>query len=353
MRSLPVPQAPWKALLVLMLLFSALPPQAEAQTQTKTQKAQTKSKRKAKPRSKAKGKTQPAEPEKTQEPQKAPEQDAPKALESSQPKAQEPEKAQAPDKAQVPDKAQAPTKAPLQPKAQVQPKAPLQPKTPEKVLPQSVVQEQERAEARSHMRIGVALDLFAEKAKLSGTQTINTSPRDESFDYGSTTFLSATLSMSVPAPIAKERARIGGAVRLFGNYSADGNHPFGFGLFNQAFVTGEYGLPVADKMEAVFGGRVGLSLLIPGHEMSAEIHRLQDQGVDVWGVPRVGWLGGLSAGARRRMSEHILLRADLSGQLEKLYLFATSEDLGGLQFDKHWSTLGLRLGLTLGVEFAL
>lgn len=334
----------------MMLLFAVQPPRAEAETQTKTQK---KTKGKTKPRSKTKKQVQPSEPEKTQEPQTAPAQVTPKTQEPSQPKAQEPEKAQVPEKApasekaQAPEKAQVPTKAPLQPKAQVQPKP------PEKVLPQSVVQEQERAEARSRLRIGVALDLFAEKAKMSGTQTINTSPRDESFDYGSSTFLSATLSMSVPAPIAKERARIGGAVRLFGNYSADGDHPFGFGLFNQAFITGEYGLPVADKMEAVFGGRVGLSLLVPGHEMSQEIHRLQDQGVDVWSVPRVGWLGGLSAGARRRMSDHILLRADLSGQFEKLYLFATSEDLNGLHFDKHWSTLGVRLGFTLGVEFAL
>ncbi|MFL5349245.1 MAG: hypothetical protein ACJ8AT_30975 [Hyalangium sp.] len=319
-----------------MLLFCALPPRAEAQTQKKTQK---KTQGKAKSHSKTQGKTKPSEQVKTPEPQNAPAQEAPKT--------QEPEKAQVPDKALTQDKPLTPAKAPLQPKAQIPPKP------PEKVLPQSVVQEQERAEARSQLRIGVALDLFAERATMSGTQTINTSPRDESFDYSSATFLSATLSMSVPAPIAKDRARIGGAVRLFGNYSADGDHPFGFGLFNQAFVTGEYGLPVADRLEAVFGGRVGLSLLIPGHEMSAEIHRLQDQGVDVLSVPRVGWLGGLSAGARRRMSDHILLRADLSGQLEKLYLFATSEDLGGLHFDKHWSTLGLRLGLTLGVEFAL
>jgi hypothetical protein len=344
MRSLPVLSALWKALFVLMLLFAALPPRAEAATQTKTQK---KTKGKAKPHSKTKKKAQPSQPEKTQEPQTAPAQDTPKPQEPSPPKAQEPEKAPVPEKKQAPEKAPVPPKAPLQPKAQVQPKP------PEKVLPQSVIQEQERAEARSQLRIGVALDLFTEKAKMSGTQTINTSPRDESFDYGSSNFLSATLSMSVPAPIAKERARIGGAVRLFGNYSADGDHPFGFGLFNQAFITGEYGLPVANKLEAVFGGRVGLSLLIPGHEMSQEIHRLQDQGVDVWSVPRVGWLGGLSAGARRRMSDHILLRADLTGQFEKLYLFATSEDLDGLHFDKHWSTLGVRLGFTLGAEFAL
>src|SRR6185312_17224756 len=127
-------------------------------------------------------------------------------------------------------------------------------------------------------------------------QAINESNRDESFKYGSATFLSATLSMSVPTPFAKDRARIGGAVRMFGNYSAGGDRQFGFGLLNQAFITGEYGLPVADKTEVVFGGRLGLSLLVPGSDFDQEIQRLQVQGVDVWSLPRLGWLGGLSAG---------------------------------------------------------
>ncbi|MDY7227299.1 hypothetical protein [Hyalangium rubrum] len=203
------------------------------------------------------------------------------------------------------------------------------------------------------MRIGVGFDLFAERSTMTGEQAINASRLDESFDYSSGSFLSATLSLSVPAPIASDNARIGGGVRLFGNYGAGGDRTFGFGLLNQAFISGEYGLPVAQKMEAMFGIRGGLSLLVPGRQLSDEIHRLQDQGVDVWNVPRVGWLLGLSLGARRQMSERILLRADLGAQLEKLFLFSTSQEIDGLQFNKDWSTFGLRLGLTLGIEFAL
>ncbi len=207
--------------------------------------------------------------------------------------------------------------------------------------------------AQAKPRVGVGLDLFIEDARLSGEQAINASRRDESFDYGSDSFLSATISMSVPAPIASERARIGGGFRLFGNYGAAGNRVFGFGLLNQAFISAEYGLPVAEKMEVMFGARGGLSLLLPGQEFSQEIDRLQDEGVGVWSLPRLGWVLGLSAGARRQLSEKVFLRADLSGQLEKLYLFATSEEIDGLQFSKDWSTSGLRLGFTLGVEFTL
>jgi outer membrane biosynthesis protein TonB len=346
MRTLLAPQSLWKALLVTLSLLCALPPAAEAQTKTAS-KTQTKKKSKKKKKTKAQQKAPPQEPEKVQ------------AKEPEKPQPQEPEKVQAQEKAPAAEKAPTAEKAPPARKTPPPQQAPAQQKVaaPEKVpvpdRPQSQVQAEERAKAASRMRIGVGLDLFTESARMAGEQSINASRRDESFDYKSSTFLSATLSLSIPAPILEDRARLGGGVRLFGNYSAGGDRRFGFGLLNQAFVLGEYGLPVANKTEVMFGGRVGMSLLIPGRDFDREIERLQIQGASVLSVPRVGWLAGLSAGGRRRMSEHILLRADLCGQLDKLYLFSTDETIEGLQFSKSWSTFGLRLGFTLGIEFAL
>lgn len=208
--------------------------------------------------------------------------------------------------------------------------------------------------ARADTRIGLGVDLFTENSRMAGHQTINTARQDESFDYNSQSFLSAALSLSIPAPVS-ERARMGMGLRFVGNYGSggEGNRVFGFGLLNEVFLLGEYGLTVAEKTEAVFGARGGLALLVPGKEFDAEISRLREQGVSAWHVPRVGWQAGLSVGARRRMSEHILLRGDFSGQLQKIFLFATSQDIKGLEFEKAWSTFGLRLGFTLGVEFAL
>jgi hypothetical protein len=209
--------------------------------------------------------------------------------------------------------------------------------------------------ARADTRIGLGLEVFTESSRLSGHQTINASRQDESFDYNSKGFLSATLNLSIPASISPERARMGAGIRLFGNYGSggDGQPEFGLGLLNEAYVSGEYGLPIADRTEAVFGARGGFALLLPGKQLSQEIQRLREQGVDAWNVPRVGWLAGISVGARRRMGEHLLLRGDFSGQLERLFLFATSQEIQGLDFNKTWNTFGLRLGLTLGAEFSL
>ena len=207
------------------------------------------------------------------------------------------------------------------------------------------------------LRIGVGGDLFFESSRMTGVQGINASRIDESFDYNSLGFVSATAWLNTSVPSVSERLRVGAGLRIFGNYAAGGGRQFGFGLLNEAFVNGEYGLPVADKMEVVFGGRAGLSFLVPNESQEAnlagEIRRLQEQGVAVWSVPRVGWLLGPSVGARRRMSDRIWLRADLSGQIGQQYLFATSQEISGLRYTKNWSTLALRLGLNLGAEFAL
>ncbi|WP_158079868.1 hypothetical protein [Archangium sp. Cb G35] len=202
------------------------------------------------------------------------------------------------------------------------------------------------------MRIGLSPDLYLEGAKMSGVQFINSTRLDESFDY-SAGFLSITAWVNTPVPTVSERLRLGAGLRIFGNYAASGGQQFGFGIYNELFASGEYGLPVADKMEVVFAARAGLSLLIPGLEFAETISRLQTQGVAVWSVPRVGWLLGPSVGARRRMSDKIWLRADVLGQIGQQYLFATSQEISGFNYSKNWSTLGLRLGLSLGAEFSL
>jgi hypothetical protein len=200
-------------------------------------------------------------------------------------------------------------------------------------------------------RLGLGLDLFGEGSHMSGGQWINASHRDESFDYSSSKFLSATAWLHFAK---SERLRWGPGLRVFGNYAAGGNRSYSFGLLTEAFATGEYGLPVSERFEVVMAGRAGLALLVPGGAFSEEIRRLRAEGASgVWPVPRVGWLLGLSAGARRRMSERISLRADLGLNLERLYLFRTDQEVSGLHFQKNWTTQALRLGLTLGAEFAL
>ncbi|HSP78388.1 MAG TPA: hypothetical protein VLQ93_07660, partial [Myxococcaceae bacterium] len=267
---------------------------------------------------------------------------APSRTKSSRTKKTRP--AQAP-----PPPAPAPQSEPVAPAASPAPEettvaaAPTPPPPSRKVAAAaaSKMKQVEAPAAPGNLRIGVGGDLFGEGARMSGQQGINASVRDESFDYGSAGFLSATAWLSRAMPSVSERLRVGAGLRLYGNYATSGGRQVGFGLLQEAFLSAEYGLPIADqdRVEVLFAGRAGLALLVPGREFEGEILRLREQGVDVWNVPRVGWLLGPSVGVRRRMSERIWLRADLLGQVEQLFLFATSQEISGLRFTKNWSTL--------------
>jgi hypothetical protein len=238
------------------------------------------------------------------------------------------------------------------PEAPASQPAPSTQEPPPVTTPAAAPREESAAVPR-RMRVGVGGDLFLEGSRLSGEHIINASRRDESFDYSSASFLSGTAWLNIAVPEVSERLRLGAGLRIFGNYAAGGGSDFGFGLLNEAFISGEYGLPVADRTEVLFGGRAGVAFLVPGRELEAEIRKLQEWGVGVWSVPRVGWLVGPSVGARQRVSDRIWLRADVLAHAEQMYLFATSQEISGLRFTKNWSTLALRLGLTLGAEFAL
>ncbi|HZH03467.1 MAG TPA: hypothetical protein VEY30_06760 [Myxococcaceae bacterium] len=198
-------------------------------------------------------------------------------------------------------------------------------------------------------RLVIAGDLFFEDGRLNAEQRINASPREESFDYGSKGFLSGQIFLLFPE---SERFRWGPGLRFFGKYSAsvENQDPYEFGFLTQAFVAGEFALPLAPSWDLLLGGRAGLGLLFPGGNFKQEIDRLQAEGVGVWSLPRVGWLAGLSGGARKQLSDRLALRAELAGQLEQLYLFLTDEDVDGLDFRKSWNTYSLRFGLTVGLE---
>ncbi len=280
----------------------------------------------------------------------------PPAAPAAQPAPAEPAPAPAPAAEAKPAPAPAvETKAaeePARPARESKPAAEARPAPAPKASRSAAAEAKAPAAAPGRMRVGVSPDLFLEGAQLTGVQRIDTARLDESFGY-SAGFLSVTAWLTTPVPTVSERLRVGAGVRIFGNYAASGGQQYGFGILNEAFVSGEYGLPVADKTEVIFAGRAGFSFLIPGLEFAETIRNLQAQGVDVWSVPRVGWLVGPSLGARRQMSDRIWLRADLLGQVGAQYLFATSQEISGFRYSKNWSTLGLRLGLSFGAEFSL
>ncbi len=205
------------------------------------------------------------------------------------------------------------------------------------------------APAAAQERIGFGLEPWLEGAGMSGETSIQNATFDESFDYGS---LGLT-AMAWMLFQAKERFRAGPAVRVYGNYRARGNNDFHFGFLSEALFLGEYSLHAAEKFDAIFGFRLGVPVLFPGGDLRDEVNRLRRDDVSVSTLPRFGFLAGGTVGTRRKMTDKIWLRADLTGQYEQLILFTTNRVIDDLRFRKSWRTHSVRVGLQLGAELGL
>ncbi len=248
--------------------------------------------------------------------------------------------------------------------AQKKPAAPPPPKLTPKPAPPSPVVEpppprayvEQRPAAppppENGLRLGIGADFFVETSKLVAEQWINQFRGDESFDYSSGTFFSGTAWLLFPM---SPRLRLGPGVRVLGIYSGAGQQDFSFGLLTEWFAQGELSFRTFERFELVLAARLGPAVLWPttGSDFGHEIDRMQAQGVGVFPGPRLGWLGGISAGMRRKMTDWFHLRADLLGQHEELYLFATDQNVSGLRVQKWWRVSSWRIGLNLGAELAL
>lgn len=202
-------------------------------------------------------------------------------------------------------------------------------------------------DAHALERLALSFDLYSEGGQLTGEQWINETRRSERLDW---TDASASMTAwGVFGLKGSERVKWGPGVRLHGVLGDN----YGFGLYGEAFAGLEYGLPVIEKFEVVFSGRGGFSLLFPGDDFADEIARLQREGVGVWGLPRPGVHGSVAVGARRRMTDRIRLRLDLSAQYTQMSLFSHSEVIEDLRLEKDWGLRTLRVFLSLGAEFSL
>jgi hypothetical protein len=130
--------------------------------------------------------------------------------------------------------------------------------------------------------------------------------------------------------------------------------PYVFGHMFQLGLQGEYEIErVASKLSIVFGLRAGGSLLFPSDDLRARIDDLDRQGFDVWESPQLGAYIAPLAGVRWPLSERVAVRADLSVQFSKLWLYDAEGEAGGITSETRASLSTTRTQLLLGLDFGL
>lgn len=130
--------------------------------------------------------------------------------------------------------------------------------------------------------------------------------------------------------------------------------PFVFGHMFQLGLQGEYELErVVSKLNVLFGLRAGGSLLFPSDNLREQIEALDRQGFDVWESPQFGAYIAPLAGVRWPLSERVAVRADLSVQFSKLWLYGAEGEAGGITSETRAALSTTRTQLLLGLDFGL
>lgn len=130
--------------------------------------------------------------------------------------------------------------------------------------------------------------------------------------------------------------------------------PFVFGHMFQLGLQGEYELErVASKLNVLFGLRAGGSLLFPSDNLREQIDALDRQGFEVWESPQFGAYIAPLAGVRWPLSERVAVRADLSVQFSKLWLYDAEGEAGGITSETRAALTTTRTQLLIGLDFGL
>jgi hypothetical protein len=212
--------------------------------------------------------------------------------------------------------------------------------------------------AHAQRAAGAGVGLYLERGELIGEEQIGPQePRDESFTFRNSNFLTGSMWILFDAPLG---LRIGGGARFYGNWNVrerdqdnsgdNDDPPIGFGKLLEVDSRVEWLLDVTDAVGITFGLHTGLATLFPGGRLRDEIDRLRDQDVSVWRVPRLGLTVMPLVGARWQFLELLAARADIGVRYERLWLFATTDDVSGVAVRKRWAVDTVRYELNLGLE---
>lgn len=216
---------------------------------------------------------------------------------------------------------------------------------------------------KQRSQIGIGFGLFTESSER----------RDEAYVGGQqfgnnnndTVELESDAIVNVQAwylrPIWIDGLRWGGGVAWFNKYGVveaddedDDQEPYVFGHMFQVGLQGEYELErVASKLGVLFGLRGGGALLFPSGNLRRAIEDLDRRGFDVWESPQFGLYIAPMVGARWPLSERVAVRADLSVQFSKLWLYDAEGEARGITSEIRANLGTTRTQVLLGLDFGL
>ena len=212
--------------------------------------------------------------------------------------------------------------------------------------------------------VALSVGAFFENSRLEGEELRGVDTTDESYDYNPDGILNAQLAyLTALTP----RIRVGGGVTYFGSYEADqipGENQdqddvttVEYGQMGNFFGRAEWLIPFLDQFHFILAAQVGVNLLFPdgsrGGDLRREIQDMNDDGISVFGGPRLGVDLAPMIGFRWSIDPRFALRADVGIHWQRLFLMNVNDTVNDVDYRRTWTAKVLRYNIGVGLEFGL
>lgn len=208
--------------------------------------------------------------------------------------------------------------------------------------------------------LGVGLGLFVEDSERTQQSLIGGQEPQEREPEELVSASVFNIQVWYLRPLLVPGLRWGGGVAWFSGYSLeepdadDDAEPYAAGHMFQIGLQGEYELSqVVSNLGVILGLRAGGALLFPGQDLQAELDALERRGLDVWGGPQPGVYVAPLLGVRWPLSARVNLRADISAQFAKLWLYSAEGEAEGITSEQSAVLTTTRTQLLIGLDFSL
>lgn len=211
--------------------------------------------------------------------------------------------------------------------------------------------------------IGIGPDIYFDDATITGQERRSVQLNEVDFDLTNDTYFAGEIWIATEVI---DNLRLGGGLKYLGPYEyirvedqeEEDPDVTRLGQLLEITLRVEYLVELArfgEKMglDLILGAELGMAMLIPDGELKREIKQLQDQEVDAWDTPRLGYVVGPQVGLRFKYNKTLSFRFQVAFNWEQLFLFAIDEQVSNVNFQLNRQVDIIRIHFGLGLEVTL
>ena len=217
------------------------------------------------------------------------------------------------------------------------------------------------AAKKGDLTIGLGPNIYVDDATITGSERRSAQPTEQDFDIFNDTLFAGEIWLATEII---DNLRLGGGIKYLGPYEyirkedaeeEDDPNVTRIGQLLELTLRMEYLLQLVTfdegmALDLLLGLDLGMTMLFPDGALEREIADLQDQNVDAWDTPRLGYVVGPQVGMRFKYNETLAFRFNVAFNWSQMFLFAINEKVDGIDFELSRQVDIIRVHVGLGLE---